>query len=66
MSKKLIDALFTATKSRSHAELARNLHCEHSTISKLNKGLQKVGADFILRCYDHAGFTVEHTRELMK
>lgn len=61
----LLNALQKHFNSPTSESLALELHCDPAVVSRMRKRNQGASPTFILRCYDHAGFSIERIRELL-
>lgn len=61
----LLNTLARELGARNDSQLAVKLGTVPETISRLRHATAKpLSAEFTLRCYDYAGFSIEKTREL--
>lgn len=60
----LLTSLQKDLKTKNDAHLAQKLGTEQATICRLRKREDPLSPNFIIRCYDYAGYSVEKTREL--
>lgn len=60
----LLFHLQTDLKAANDSQLADKLDTDQATICRLRKNNKPLSPEFIMRCYDHAGYPVEKTIEL--